>query len=141
MTISNSLTAFTVTCLAILAGCATNTRELLSRDSPTMIDIWSGHASGEATSASSDHDPGLVSRYSRGECDSPGISISPETYTRTAETELQILFQRLPNPDLVMFVFPHLSGTEQVPIPGYSTVFPLFRNVHYALPGERTRDY
>ena len=40
-----------------------------------------------------------------------------------------------------MYVFPHLSGSESVPVPGYSTVFPLYQRVHYALPGERVEDY
>jgi len=28
---------------------------------------------------------------------------------------------------LVMYVFPHLTGTEAVPVPGYTTVFPLYQ--------------
>ena len=40
-----------------------------------------------------------------------------------------------------MYVFPHLSGTEPTPVPGYSTVFPFYQRVQYALPGERTEDY
>ncbi|WP_134611809.1 TIGR03751 family conjugal transfer lipoprotein, partial [Pseudomonas aeruginosa] len=50
-------------------------------------------------------------------------------------------FQRLPNPDLVMYVYPHLAGTAPVPIPGYTTVFPLYQRVQYAMPGERVEDY
>jgi conjugative transfer region lipoprotein (TIGR03751 family) len=45
-------------------------------------------------------------------------------------------FPRLPNPDLVMFVFPHLAGDDAVPVPGYATVFPLYERPRYALPGE-----
>ena len=58
-------------------------------------------------------------------------------YTRTAKNELDSQFKRLPNPDLVMFVYPHLAGSEQTPVPGYSTTFPLYASQHYALPGER----
>jgi hypothetical protein len=39
-------------------------------------------------------------------------------YTRTAEREIDAIFPRLPNPDLVMYVFP------------------LYERVEYALPGE-----
>ena len=63
-----------------------------------------------------------------------------EPYTRSAANEIRSLFPRLPNPDLVMYVYPHLSGTEQVPVPGYSTVCPLHQRVQYALPGERQED-
>ena len=62
-------------------------------------------------------------------------------YTRTAENEIKSQFHRLPNPDLVMYVFPHLAGSEPVPVPGYSTVFPFYRQLQYALPGERVEDY
>src|SRR5690606_26356499 len=57
-------------------------------------------------------------------------------YTRTAANEIQRQFHRLPNPDLVMYLFPHLAGTDPVPVPGYSTVFPLHQRVQYAMPGE-----
>jgi len=63
------------------------------------------------------------------------------TYMRTASTEIYRQFRRLPNPDLVMYVFPHLAGTDPVPVPGYSTVFPLYQRVQYAMPGERVEDY
>ena len=57
-----------------------------------------------------------------------------------AANEIRNLFPRLPNPDLVLYVYPHLSGTEQAPVPGYSTVFPFYQRVQYALPGERQED-
>jgi conjugative transfer region lipoprotein (TIGR03751 family) len=62
--------------------------------------------------------------------------LDPESYTRTAYNEIEALFVRLPNPDLIMYVFPHLASDDQVPVPGYSTVFPLYERVIYALPGE-----
>jgi conjugative transfer region lipoprotein (TIGR03751 family) len=62
--------------------------------------------------------------------------VDPTAYTRIAENELEVLFVRLPNPDLVMYVFPHLATGDAVPIPGYSTVFPMYERVIYALPGE-----
>ncbi len=59
-----------------------------------------------------------------------------EGYTRDAFNELDAHFPRLPNPTLVMYVFPHLAGAERVPVPGYATTFPMYRQVEYALPGE-----
>jgi conjugative transfer region lipoprotein (TIGR03751 family) len=57
-------------------------------------------------------------------------------YTREAFNELDVTFPRLPNPSLVMYVFPHLAGAERTPVPGYTTTFPLYERVEYALPGE-----
>ncbi|MDH4709749.1 TIGR03751 family conjugal transfer lipoprotein, partial [Pseudomonas aeruginosa] len=55
--------------------------------------------------------------------------------------EIHSQFKRLPNPDLVMYVFPHLAGSDPAPVPGYTTVFPFYQRVQYAMPGERTEDY
>jgi conjugative transfer region lipoprotein (TIGR03751 family) len=44
-------------------------------------------------------------------------------------------FARVPNPDLVMVVYPHLAKGKY-PVPGYVTVFPMYDTVEYALPGE-----
>jgi conjugative transfer region lipoprotein (TIGR03751 family) len=57
-------------------------------------------------------------------------------YARTSLSEIDNRFGRLPNPDLVMYVFPHLAGNGRYPVPGYSTVFPMYESVEYALPGE-----
>ena len=50
--------------------------------------------------------------------------------------EIDTIFPRLPNPSLAMYVFPHLAGEEQVPVPGYVTTFTMYERVEYALPGE-----
>lgn len=56
-------------------------------------------------------------------------------YTREAHNELEGLFARLPNPDLCMFVLPHLSA-EGASVPGYTSCFPMYAENHYAMPGE-----
>ena len=57
-------------------------------------------------------------------------------YARTTENEINNLFPQLPNPQLTMYVYPHLAGLDQAPIPGYATAFLLYDKAHYALPGE-----
>jgi conjugative transfer region lipoprotein (TIGR03751 family) len=52
---------------------------------------------------------------------------------------LQQRFARVPNPDLVMVVFPHMDK-QNYPIPGYVTVFPMYEQAVYALPGEVQED-
>ena len=54
-------------------------------------------------------------------------------------TEIENLFPRLDNPDIVIYVYPHLATRTRAPIPGYSTVIPLYDQVHYRLPGESQR--
>lgn len=56
-------------------------------------------------------------------------------YTRSEHNELDNLFPLLPNPQLVMYVDPHLSKKGH-PVPGYSVPFKLYEKDEYALPGE-----
>ena len=125
-------------CLNVLwlAACSSSQDVLLPTNGTTMLDMWH-QGSGQATLTQSRS--GLTRRI-----DPPkGISTKEmKSYTRTAENEANNLFPRLPNPDLIMYVFPHLSDNEEpVPISGYSTVIPFYGRTQYAQPGERTRPY
>ena len=57
-------------------------------------------------------------------------------YARTAANELELLFPRLQNPDVFIYVPPHLATELRIPVPGYTTAVPLYDRVEYALPGE-----
>lgn len=136
-----------VTCVALLAtvalsGCATSKDTLLTHDSATMLDIWNQHTSSQPGAANRELlDARQALRRPLIEGDRSAALATIVAHTRTARTEIHRQFPRLPNPDLVIYIFPHLAGSEQVPVPGYSTVFPLHSRVEYALPGERTDDY
>ena len=125
--------------LLVLSGCATDPEKLLPHGDATMLDIWNQQAAGSGDAPSRRL---LDARQTLRRPLQPPVPVIDQTgYTRTAQSEIYRQFQRLPNPDLVLYVFPHLSGSESVPVPGYSTVFPLYQRVQYALPGERVEDY
>jgi len=122
----------------VLGGCATNKEELLPHDDRTMLEIWNTETGGSARQLL---DARQALRRPLTEADvqaAPGVQAR---YTRTAANEIYRQFHRLPNPDLLMYVFPHLAGSDPVPVPGYTTLFPLYQRVQYALPGERLEDY
>ena len=114
-------------CLS-LAGCASGSKlSTLPSEGPTMAEIYRQHMtwqrSGPLDGAAlpPPHDDGR----------------SPSGHhLRTVVDEIEGRFARLPNPDLVMYVTPHLSPNGRYPVPGYSTVFPMYETVEYAMPGE-----
>ena len=133
---------YAVALLAVaLAGCATSKDELLPHGTRTMLDIWNDETSGAAGTPRELLDARQTLRRPLTDGDVQALPQINAAYTRTAQNEIEQLFHRLPNPDLVMYVFPHLAGTDPAPVPGYSTVFPLYQRVQYALPGERVEDY
>lgn len=116
----------------LVAGCATSQEELMPVGDTTMMEIWqnqAGHSTGERRLLD-------VRSELRRPLESPELVSEQLRYSRDASNEIYSQFRRLPNPDLVMYVFPHLVGSEQVPVPGYSTVFPLYQRTQYAMPGE-----
>jgi conjugative transfer region lipoprotein (TIGR03751 family) len=140
--VSIKTTCALLTIVAVLAGCASTKEALLTHDDATMLDIWNRHAETAPRGARANRELLDVRQALRRPLIEAGHELTSNVaYTRTAKNEIHRQFLRLPNPDLVMYVFPHLAGSEQVPVPGYSTVFPLHSRVQYAMPGERTDDY
>jgi len=114
----------------LAAGCAGTKDTVLPQDGPSMKAIYEGHLQ-----AMQVQDPPVVRG---GLADRPLVTgeVALDGYTRDAFNEIDVLFPRLPNPTLVMYVFPHLAGPTQAPVPGYATAFPMYEQVEYALPGE-----
>lgn len=122
------------------AGCSTSKDELLPHGDNNMMDVWNQGSSGSSSASSRQL---LDARQDlRRPLQTNQAEVEENAkFTRTAQNEIYSQFKRLPNPDLVMYVFPHLAGSDPAPIPGYTTVFPLYQRVQYAMPGERTEAY
>ncbi|XTZ40615.1 TIGR03751 family conjugal transfer lipoprotein [Salmonella enterica] len=127
------MTLITVT--LTLSGCATSKEELLPAGDQTMLEIWQRQAdSGSARYAAASRD---TLRRPLTETEQQYAAQTDLSYSRTQESEISQQFPRLPNPDMVMYVFPHLADGNS-PVPGYSTVFSFYSQTQYAMPGERT---
>ena len=132
-------TLFYLATTFVLVGCSTSQEELLPTGDGTMMDIW---RNGGGSAQSGVQEARNALQFVRPIDSTTANKGQLDNYTRTTANEAKNLFPRLPNPDLVMFIFPHLSPTaEPVPIPGYTTVFPFYGRVQYAQPGERTSKY
>lgn len=128
-----SLTMRLLTLISIsglVAGCANSKDMVLPQAGPTMKQIYDGHFA-SMNAGSQDH--------ARAEAGGRSLDVDPgelSAYTRESATELNLQFPRLPNPTLVMYVYPHLAGPAHVPIPGYATRFSMYETTEFALPGE-----
>ncbi len=57
------------------------------------------------------------------------------SYSLNHINELRRDFRKVPNPEIVAYVFPHISDGE-LPVPGYFTMFKLYERDHFALEQE-----
>ncbi len=131
------------------AGCATKPPASALAEGPRMIELYRGTVRGA--------DPGSRGMVrTRGAptaamcrwwlftwpcgpaeaVDSEKEAARERSYARTAANELEALFPRLPNPDIYIYVPPHLATESRLPVPGYTTAVPLYDRVEYALPGD-----
>ena len=123
----------------LLSGCLGNKESILPQDGPTMLDVYDQHFTGSSDTVLR---PNTAERHSNqlllidksrplhsGNRDLHG-------YTRTAHDEIESIFTRLPNPTLILYVYPHLTSQGGHPVPGYTTAFPFYESTEYALPGE-----
>jgi conjugative transfer region lipoprotein (TIGR03751 family) len=128
-----AITALCASISLLASGCATTSKEaMLPQDGPTIQEIFDQHQLGVGAAQRSLRTREALHRPRPVQPDTADLA----GYTREAADEIEARFPRLPNPTLVMFVYPHLAGPDAAPIPGYATSFPMYERVHYALPGE-----
>lgn len=130
--------------MLVAAGCGTNKEKMLPHDDTTMLDIWNQETGGGARAGQGNRQLLDARQSLRRPLTGTDVAATPAinaSYTRTARNEIYSQFHRLPNPDLTMYVFPHLAGSDPAPVPGYATIFPFYQRQQYAMPGERAEDF
>ncbi|WP_318419519.1 TIGR03751 family conjugal transfer lipoprotein [Photobacterium leiognathi] len=112
-----------------MTACSTSQDATLPQPTTQVKDVW------ESQTGASGSDAVTRQRSILRQPLSPtAIAQRQSDYSRDSYREVFTQFSRLPNPDIVLFVFPHKTGA--MPVPGYSTVFPLYERVQYAMPGD-----
>ena len=137
---------------AALAGCATTEPASVLGTGPRMIELYRGTAvepapaeRGAAGAAARQAAPSpeapkaamVQARcrwgWFRWRCEAPAATPpaacacgDAPAYARTAANELELLFPRLPNPDIYIYVPAHLATALRIPVPGYTTAVPLY---------------
>lgn len=133
-----------IAALFFLTGCQSVTGNVVPQQGPSMESVYdsmgvaSPHKALPANSKAVDNasmaEADLTSiRSTRRPQETGGYSSSA---VRTSSTTI---FKKLPNPELQLYVYPHLTGTDEIPIPGYYTALSAYEKTHYALPEETAR--
>lgn len=108
----------------LLTGCATAGKNALPQGGDmTMAEIYQ-----QETGLSNNGDQDQIRR----KLNYSSYSVSGSFFGK------EQLFKPLPNPEIAMYVYPHLveNADGAQPVPGYTTAFFLYRENHFALPSE-----
>lgn len=131
---------FTLAITVGISSCASgpSEKDRLPDVGPTTLQIYEQHLGGEiarpvAAPSSSPATTEMATTFFEREGILPHTTV-PSRRGHQALTDLQEDFQRIHNPDIIGYVYPHVAG--DLPVPGYYTVFPLREVTHYAQPGE-----
>jgi conjugative transfer region lipoprotein (TIGR03751 family) len=69
------------------------------------------------------------------------VSPAPSTATSLSENvpagRTCQSFHKVSNPMLKLYVYPHLAGNNELPVPGYTTAFNAYEKDHYSLPSDQ----
>ncbi len=110
----------------LLGGCASTKEDVFPKDMKPMSEVYDRHFAKLGTRGIE----GARGRLEDERTPLPVTATEPELvgYTREAHTEIEVLFPVLPNPQLLLYVYPHL-GEDGAPVPGYATAFPLYERI------------
>ena len=113
---------------SLLCACTPGKEAVVAADAPGIRAIYDAHMH------RSGHDDLQALRESVQE--NPVQALAAVDPGGNPGAVLKARFAKVANPELIMYVYPHLAGPEHVPVPGYFTAFPMYARIHYARPGE-----
>lgn len=129
MALEKWISVFGFIVLTMLSGCASRIDKVVSTNTPTMKEIYdSKTGNGNAE----------VLRRREMEIRARPI-LSEEDYISDLPpraVQIQHLFPALPNPELFMYVKPHVVGNSGAAVPAYLTRFTMYDRTRYAMPNE-----
>ena len=130
----------------ILSGCVSQADQETLKNAPTMSEAYQAalqDSQGNTLSqirtrvASNSSVPQLRTTVtSANSAPQYGANVDNDDADNSAVDDVSKEFPTLPNPTMGMYVYPHLAGDDQSPVPGYFTAFSLYTEEHYAVPGE-----
>lgn len=123
-----SITVLIVTLINVLSGCASKD-SILPVPEDNMQTVYERHMQSVGNKKIQESRSLLRRDMNVGD-------VELSDYVRTEKNQLQSKFRFIPNPTMYMFVAPHLSTKDRVPVPGYVTEFKMWEKDQYSMPGE-----
>lgn len=133
--VKNNATVFAFKSLAIavvmasLGGCLSHIDKVAPQeDMPTMKQVYEEQTGSGGTEALQQREADIRAR-----------PVAKEDYLTEVHPypgRIQHLFPALPNPELFMYVKPHVVGSSGAVVPAYITRFTMYERTHYAMPNE-----
>ncbi|MEW8048429.1 MAG: TIGR03751 family conjugal transfer lipoprotein [Candidatus Thiodiazotropha sp.] len=139
-TLRISLVITSISLAGLLVGCSSTSPNVVPSTGPDTLDVYQNHVAGIKTQPVAPEGEQAAASDAKKVAPRPMRSVGHTDrdlagYTRDANNEISLTFPRLPNPELVIYVFPHMSPKGR-PIPGYTTSIRMYEKDEYALPGE-----
>lgn len=122
-----------------LAGCSSTKKPPMSGDM-NMTQIYQETTQNEALTSMNENEEDAELNAVRLRLGNGNLPYTNNVgYTRTAQNEVINLFTQLPNPQIAVYIPPHLTdiGNDEIPVPGYTTSFFLYDKNIIAMPSER----
>ena len=116
-----------------LSGCATNMQQADIETGPTMAQRYqAAMQESDGNSLNAVRQKIHSRRHALPVADTSNQSASQASIN----SQVDDTFPTLPNHNIVVYIYPHLAGADQMPVQGYYTAVPFYSEIHYAIPGE-----
>lgn len=126
------ITIVLISLVVVISSCSTGVMSPDDGD-PTMAQTYSAAVDEQNTFAVAETTPqAAISGL-------PMVAINKPIQPISSTLDSQ--FPTLANPQNVMYIFGHYAGDEQLPVPGHFTAFPMYLEMHYAIPSEIMQPY
>ncbi|PCI36437.1 MAG: TIGR03751 family conjugal transfer lipoprotein [Thiotrichales bacterium] len=122
----------------LLTGCATAGKDMIPRGgSMTMPQIYKQETGG-GNSSNIKHINSIKNIRAK-LSDSRINRTSYVSYTSTSKNQINSIFKPLANPQITIYIYPHLvhMNGEAYPKPAVTTDFFLYKSNHFAMPNEK----
>lgn len=118
-----------LTAAFLLVGCASHIDKVVPKNLPTMKQVYDEKAGSGGVAILRQREADIRARPIIGNEDY--LSELPPS-----AAHINHLFPALPNPELYMYVKPHVIGSSGAAVPAYMTRFTMYDRTHYAMPNE-----